>query len=217
MASEDLTDDGSHEKLLAESVKSLQDEEEEEDCIKLLLNALENEGNEDHEKWMERRQKLLADDKNDAADLKVYLKQKYGNLADKLDESVNGSVSELNASISKLNLPGKTVSYSNSGNATGKRTVAPAVLHRERLAMKLLKKHKSETGKIICGIVIILIILGVGGSLIFLAFMLDMEDLYILGGIFSGGGIAFTIAFIVIRCQASEQLEETDYSVLYKP
>lgn len=216
MTTEIVSHDGSCDKLLDDSERCSQDEEEDEDCIGLLLSSLEKDANEVSENLAERKRKILAEDREADTELKVYLKQKYGNSLDHLDDSVNGSVSDLNTSLIKLEQTTSNVTSNGTRNTNSKRGVPAAVLHREKLAMKLLKKHKSETGKVVCGIAIILIILGIGGSLLFLAFMFDMEDLYILGGIFSLGGIAFTIVFIIVRCQAIEQLEDTDYSVLYK-
>ncbi|XP_045211764.2 uncharacterized protein LOC123563186 [Mercenaria mercenaria] len=200
MATDRLTDDESCEKLLDESVKEL--DEDEEDCIKHLLNALERDEAEANEKYWEGRQ-LLAKDRGLMLDYN-----------DRGNESVNASVSDLNTSKLKLDITANNVPPKGTEIKFSK--ISPSSSDKQRRAMKLLKKHKSETGKIICGIVIMLIILGIGGSLLVLGWIMDMEDLYLLGGIFAFGGVIFTIALIVVRCQTREQLGDTDYSVLYK-
>ena len=206
MATENSDDEGS-EKLLKETDEQASHDEDEEDCVKLLLNALERDDDDNETSGEGRR--LLAN-QNEAGNISRL--QEYN---DKGVESVTASVSELNASRIKLDMQIGSLPFREKESRYTPKTPSP--LHeRQMRAMKLLKKHRSESGKIICGIVVMLVILGLGGGLLFLGWMMNMEDLYILGGIFSFGGVIFTIVFIVVRCQARIQIEDTDYSVLYK-
>ncbi|XP_060555286.1 uncharacterized protein LOC132716121 [Ruditapes philippinarum] len=210
MATEHSGDDSS-EKLLQEPDEETPLGEDEEDCVKLLLNALgkdddDNENDGNVASGEEKR--LLANDSGAGRKLRLR------DYTDTGVESVNTSVGELNASRAKLDMP--TVRLSSNGKEMNFTKTPSPFQERQKRAMKLLKKHRSDTGKIVCGVVVMLIILGIGGGLLVLGWINNMEDLYLLGGIFSFGGVLFAIALVVVRCQAREQLEDTDYSVLYK-
>ena len=83
---------------------------------------------------------------------------------------------------------------------TSQRLPPTAILKRQEKMRKIYEKHTSQTAKILCGIYCIIVILGIGCSLLFFARTFGMKDLYIVGGIFTTGGLLFTISFIVLRC-----------------
>ena len=90
---------------------------------------------------------------------------------------------------------------------------SPAALERQRRMRELLKKQDSRVGKIACGVYCIIFILGIGAGLIFAAFALGVPDLYIVGGVFTAGGITFMVGFLLVWC--CFKYDDVDYSSLY--
>ena len=64
----------------------------------------------------------------------------------------------------------------------------------------LMEHEKSQIRKILCGVVTLLIMFGIAALMIFLALIFNVDDLFIIGGIFIFGGSLFTIGFIIVRC-----------------
>ena len=89
---------------------------------------------------------------------------------------------------------------------------------KARRRAMILEKEKSQLFKVLCGIIILLIMFGIGALMIVLALMFDIDDLFILGGIFICGGVLFTIGFIIARCTVvlpyAEAEVEEGFSVL---
>ncbi|XP_052782891.1 uncharacterized protein LOC128219106 [Mya arenaria] len=96
---------------------------------------------------------------------------------------------------------------------TAKRPMSAVALERRQRAQKLLQKHNSQKGKIICGIYCIIFILAIGVGMLFLAYLLGMNDLYIVGVVFSVGGVVFALGFVFVRCCI--KYDDVDYSSLY--
>ena len=92
--------------------------------------------------------------------------------------------------------------------------MSPTILQKNKRARKLLKKHASQSGKIACGVFCILFIFSIGLGVSFLAYWLNMKDLFIIGGIFTFGGVVFLLGFIIVRCTISNDPEV--YLTLYK-
>ena len=87
---------------------------------------------------------------------------------------------------------------------------------RARRRALILEKEKSQMFKILCGIIILLIMYGVGAAMIILALIFDIDDLFIIAGMFMAGGGVFTIVFIYLRCSVVQSYENEDeeFSIL---
>ena len=87
---------------------------------------------------------------------------------------------------------------------------------RARRRALILEKEKSQMFKILCGIIILLIMYGVGAAMVVLALIFDIDDLFIIAGMFIAGGGVFTIVFIYLRCSAVQSYEDEDeeFSIL---
>ena len=81
---------------------------------------------------------------------------------------------------------------------------------RARRKALILEKEKSQTFKILCGIITLLIMYGVGAAMISLALIFDIDDLFIIAGMFIAGGGVFTIVFIYLRCSVVQSYEDQD-------
>lgn len=211
MAAANLSDGESSEKLLKEcNQQPSEHADDETNCIQLLLSALEAQDTEDNENDYEHNECQFAGkgNKNTEVRFKENNKDRKGRLV--------GSESDLNINKLKLDIPTNNYAFKVVVNSPNRRPSSARVLDRHTRAMKLLKQHKSETGKAVCGVFIFLLMVGSGSCLLALAWFLHLEDLYILGGIFALGGFMFLTCFVFVRCQASEQMGDTDYSVLYQ-
>lgn len=193
------------------------DLQEAEESIQLLIDVLEEETNKKNSGIGKRTSFLergpSVENKKVDNNQAVSSTDIYDDANENIIPSAMGSVTDLKLIISENFVP--------SGDQVRSSYVKPISagvnnMH-DQLRMKLLKEHRSETGKVVCGIVILLIMFGLGATMIVLAWMLNMKDLYILGGIFAAGGVLFAIMFTIQRCKARQENAETDYSVLYKP
>lgn len=187
-------DGDSGERLLGDADKDVTAAigENEEESIQLLIEALE-----DSERAQEERREL----KRSGGTIALA----SGNPETYFEESTDGS--ERGLIQQKPAIP-KTDGFPlQKGSSGGK---------RRQLADLRRAMHQSERRKVFCGIVVILFMICLCAGLLFLGWFFEIEDLYIIGGIFGLGGIIFTIAFIVVRCQTHEQIKDTDCSVLYR-
>lgn len=176
--------------------------DEEEESIQLLLDALDYTENAS-----EQKRKPKTKRNNDSCG-------QEGNATSY--ESVEASELDSENNISQLNLVIPKINFCAHGNASSSENKPRSAITFDKRAIKLLKKHESESGKIFCGIIVIVLLLGSCACLLVLGYLFDMGDLYIIAGILGAGGFLFTIAFIIVRCQTHDQIEHTDYSVLFK-
>ncbi|KAL4240137.1 hypothetical protein ACF0H5_000931 [Mactra antiquata] len=222
MESDNNDDIDSNQELLGEKNEEHEEDEEArreleeaEESIQLLIDALEDDDDDDSEPGKKKRSikergQKVRDSRSANKPSASYIDTNEETVNYYYSHSAMGSINDLKIVIpEQKSVNGKSGKYFKTPTSAG-------VVNRDKLALKLLKKHKSETGKVICGVVILLFMLGLGSSLIVLAWLLSIKDLYLLGGIFAAGGILFTIVFIINRCKARTENAETDYSVLYK-
>ena len=65
---------------------------------------------------------------------------------------------------------------------------------------QIMEQEKHQIFKILCGVATLLTMFGTGALMVLLAIIFDIEDLFVLGGMFGLGGIIFTVGFIIARC-----------------
>ena len=81
---------------------------------------------------------------------------------------------------------------------------------KHRLQIMEHEHAKSQIRKILCGVLILLIMFGIAALMIFLALMFNVDDLFIIAGIFVFGGTIFTIGFIIVRCSTVLPYDKAD-------
>lgn len=198
-AEADENDDNSVEKLLKdlETEPDISDDDDEE-SVEDLLKALVQDEEEKLKKVFKKKKDSEADSEHKTEKVEDVGDIELASLADD-DDGISASKFKLALNIpSTLELPIRS-------------QVESDLSRRKR---KLLRKHTSQTGKILCGIFCIIIMLAIGLGILALAYFFKIKDLYIVGGIFTGGGIVFTIGFIIVRC--AFKYEPDVYTSLYK-
>lgn len=215
---------GCTDKLLNETDAENDNEEEDENSEEQLLKDLQTDQDisdiDDDEESVEDLLKALVEDEE--AKLKqAFKKRKRSSEGDSVKQVRSEEVElrhleddddiSLSQSKAKLRLEIPSAAFEPTDT---RKTMSPTVIERNKRARKLLRKHASQSGKIACGVFCICIIFAIGLGVLFLAYWFKIEDLYIVGGIFTGGGFLFLTGFIIVRCTVKSNPE--DYLTLYK-
>lgn len=204
----DTEDDDSkseHDKLL----------EEFEDVQQILLDALANA-----EAGSEKSDKYETAEEGDGERTKLLSNAKYEDEETSIRSSVQSSIqskdTQKNVELTELKLIVPTPPQTQHYNQGPGFVHTPAIkLDKQRQRRKLLEKQQSQVWKVVCGLVTIVLMLGIAAVLIFLAFMYDIDDLYIVGGIFTLGGSMFAVGFIVVRCMVIFEIRHEDQKALF--
>ena len=82
-----------------------------------------------------------------------------------------------------------------------KKTMTEAVKKEKTRTLRMLLEQKNtQLSTVVLGIIVITVMLGIAAAMIVLAGINSNTDFYILGGLFAGGGLIFTVIFIVTHC-----------------